>query len=67
MPRNAAGLRNRLFELVAGREHVLAFRDFNARGGTLGVAQEAGLVCRHLRFVDGQTIDLSEITDQNQM
>lgn len=67
MPRNAAGLRNRLFELLAGREHFLAFRDFNARGGTSGVAQEAGLICRHLRFVDGQTIDLSEITDQNQM
>jgi ubiquinone/menaquinone biosynthesis C-methylase UbiE len=67
MPRNAAGLRNRLFELLAGREHFQAFRDFNARGGTSGVAQEAGLICRHLRFVDRQTIDLSEITDQNQM
>ena len=33
MPWNAAGIRNRLFEITAGREHYRAFRDFQRRGG----------------------------------
>ena len=62
MPRNAAGLRNRFFELAAGPEHFGAFRDFNARGGTHAIARTAGLSYRLLRHLDAKTLEMSEIT-----
>ena len=59
--RGLAGLRNRFFEMVAGLEHFRAFRDFQRRGGTPGVAASAGLGCTHLRFVDSATLDVCEL------
>ena len=61
MPRNLAGLRNRILEVVAGREHFRAFRDYNRRGGTAGIAHGAGLCCRLLRLVDAGTLDVCRV------
>lgn len=61
MSLSLAGLRNRFFEMVAGLEHFRAFRDFQRRGGTPGVAGSAGLGCTHLRFVDSATLDVCEL------
>jgi len=62
MPKNGAGLRNRLFELAAGLEHFQAFRDFCARGGISEIAATAGLHYHHLRFVDAHTLDFAEVS-----
>lgn len=61
MPRNLAGIRNRIFEVLAGPSHFRAYRDFGRRGGIPGVAEAAGLRCRHLRFVDAATLDVCEL------
>lgn len=57
MPKNLAGLRNRLIELTAGREHFGAFRDFTRRGGLDAVVTEAGLTVERERRVDSRTLD----------
>ena len=62
MPRNLAGLRNRLAEVTAGVEHFCAFRDFTRRGGIPGIAESAGLQCRHRRFVDSGTLAICELS-----
>lgn len=43
MPLSAAGLRNRLFELLAGPAHFAAFRSFQRRGGLPALLERAGL------------------------
>jgi len=58
MPKNVAGLRNRFFEIAAGREHYRAFRDFNRQGGTPGIVEQAGLVGQHVRHIDAATLDV---------
>jgi SAM-dependent methyltransferase len=62
MPRNLAGLRNRLAEVAAGLEHLRAFRDFTRRGGIPGIAGPAGLQCRHRRLLDSQTMAICELS-----
>jgi len=62
MPWNLAGLRNRIFELAAGREHFSAFRDFQRREGLFGIAETAGLKYRMIRRIDGATLDFCEIS-----
>lgn len=62
MPWNPAGLANRFFELAAGREHFGAFRDYQRRGGTPGIARAAGLGCRPIRHLNGRSLAVCEIT-----
>lgn len=62
MPWSLRGARNRLAEALAGAEHFRAFRDFNRRGGTEGVATAAGLTYKNIRYPDKGTFDISEIT-----
>lgn len=62
MPRNLAGLRNRFFEVAAGPEHFRAFRDFKARGGVFGVAEEAGVTCAHVRDIDSGALTVVTLT-----
>lgn len=57
-PRNLAGLRNRTLEVLAGPAHFQAFRDYVRRGGVPGLAAVAGLSYRHVRRVDGGSVDL---------
>lgn len=56
MPLNRAGLRNRTFEVLAGPEHYLAFRDFYARGGTPAIAEAAGLDVKYIRAIDRRSL-----------
>jgi len=62
MPRNFAGLRNRFFEVAAGRQHFRAFRDFTGRGGVPGIAEAAGLRWEHQRDVDAGSLTLVTLT-----
>ncbi len=61
LPRSLMGFLFRGLEVAAGREHLRAFRDFERRGGTSGIAAAAGLGCRRLRTLAGEALDLSEI------
>ncbi len=61
LPWNPMGLLFRTFELAAGLTHFRAFRDFNARGGTQGIATAARLSCRRLRTISGAAIDVTEV------
>jgi len=61
-PRNLAGLRNRTFERLAGREHHAAFRDYCRRGGAGPIASELGLRCERLRDVDARSLTLWALT-----
>lgn len=56
MPRNAAGLRNRAIEAVAGRGHFTAFRDYSRRGGLTPLLDRAGLQLESERTLDGGTL-----------
>jgi SAM-dependent methyltransferase len=58
MPWNAAGVRNRLFEIGAGSEHYRAFSAFQRRGGVPGAARGAGLDYELLRPVDAKTMEM---------
>jgi ubiquinone/menaquinone biosynthesis C-methylase UbiE len=58
---NAAGVRNRTFEMLAGRSHFLAFRDYQARGGMPAIADEAGLDHDKLRSADAKTLGFFEL------
>lgn len=62
MPWSLRGARNRFIELLAGVEHFRAFRDFNRRGGTNGVATAAGLAYKNIRYADKGTFDICEVT-----
>jgi len=61
MPWNLAGIRNRLFELTAGREHFRAYRAFQRGGGSPGAAGRAGLVFEHVRYIDARTTEVGLI------
>ena len=61
LPRSLSGALFRGFELAAGLEHFRAYRDFDARGGTSGIAASAGLSCRRLQTLGGDAIEVSEI------
>ncbi len=63
LPRNLAGLRNRLAEMAAGPEHFRAFRDFNRLGGVSEIAAAAGLQCHRLRILDGGSLEIFEIRE----
>jgi ubiquinone/menaquinone biosynthesis C-methylase UbiE len=62
MPVSVAGLRNRATEMFAGREHFGCYRDFQRRGGTAAIAEEAGLRCEHVRHLDANTLDVSWVS-----
>ena len=51
------GIRNRLFEITAGREHYRAFRDFQRRGGAGGRPGGRARL-RFLRPVDARTMEM---------
>jgi SAM-dependent methyltransferase len=61
LPRSLPGFLFRGLEVAAGREHFRSFRDFNARGGTQGIAASAGLSCTQLRTIGGATLEVSEV------
>ncbi len=61
LPRSLMGFLFRGLEVAAGREHLRAFREFQAFGGTERIAARAGLGCRRLRTLVGGALDLSEI------
>ena len=56
LPLNAAGLGQRLLELVAGPRHFMAFMDYQRKGGLEPLAAEAGLTIIG-RKVWGGTLD----------
>ena len=56
MPRNFAGLRNRVVEFAAGREHFGAFRDYSRRGGLARLVPDAGLAVEWERTIDSGTL-----------
>ena len=58
MPRNLAGLRNRFFEITAGREHYRAFREYQRRGGIPAAARDAGLAYELIRPIDSKTMEM---------
>jgi ubiquinone/menaquinone biosynthesis C-methylase UbiE len=58
MPWNLAGLRNRSFEVAAGRAHFRAYRDYVRRGGVQAIAAEAGVACTHVRDLDRGALTL---------
>jgi ubiquinone/menaquinone biosynthesis C-methylase UbiE len=58
---NAAGVRNRTFEMLAGRQHYLAFRDYQARGGMPAITEDAKLELDKLRSVDAKTLGIFEL------
>lgn len=56
MPWNAAGLRNRTLEVLAGPEHFGGFRDFVRRGGLPPLVREAGQTVLEERAMDAGTL-----------
>lgn len=62
MPRNLAGLRNRLIELAAGPRHFAGFRDFARRGGLRPLVEAAGARILRERPLDGGTLLQLEIS-----
>jgi ubiquinone/menaquinone biosynthesis C-methylase UbiE len=61
MPWNFAGVRNRFFEITAGREHYRAFREFQRLGAAPGAAGRAGLPFEHVRYIDARTMEVGLI------
>ncbi len=61
LPRSPTGWLFRGLEVAAGSAHFRAFRDFNGRGGTGGIAAAAGLSYRRLRTIARHAIEVSEI------
>jgi SAM-dependent methyltransferase len=61
MPWNLAGIRNRFFEVTAGREHFRSYREFQREGGLPGTAGRAGLVFEHVRYIDARTTEVGLI------
>jgi SAM-dependent methyltransferase len=57
MPWNVAGIRNRVLEMAAGREHYRAFREFQRRGGSRGAAERAGLSFERVRLIDARSME----------
>ncbi len=58
MPRNPAGLRNRLLEVAAGPEHFGAFRDFKRRGGLPALIEGSGATVERARELDAGTLSV---------
>lgn len=56
MPWNVAGLRNRGMELLAGREHFGAFRDYQRRGGLPGLLRQLDVSVELERPLDAGTM-----------
>jgi len=57
---SSAGVRNRLIEFAAGRDHWSNNRDFRfVSGGLRGLAKEAGLEVVSEKFVDGRTMHIA--------
>lgn len=61
MPRNAAGVRNRMMELAAGKGHFKAFRDYSRRGGLNRLLDEADVTVDSQRQIDGGTLTICQI------
>lgn len=57
LPRNLAGLGQRLVEMIAGPRHFLSFLDYQRRGGLEPLAAEAGLTAVDHK-VWGGTLDV---------
>lgn len=64
MPWKLAGIRNRFFELVAGREHFRAYLDYARNGGLGGIVEAAGVEGEHVRFLDGASLEVQRVRTQ---
>ncbi len=62
MPRNVAGARNRAAELVAGREHFAAFRDWQTQMGLGPLLEQADASVESDRTIDGGTLRVLILT-----
>ena len=62
MPRNLAGVRNRLFEVMAGPRHFRHFRDYARRGGLPTLVQQSGGAVIAQRSLDSATLQLMEVS-----
>jgi 3-oxoadipate enol-lactonase len=61
MPRNASGIRNRAFELAAGKSHFGAFRDYSRRGGLRHLLEEAEVIVDSQRQIDRGTLSVCQV------
>lgn len=61
MPANAAGVRNRVFEFLAGPRHFAGFRDYTRRGGLQPLVEACGATVEFSRPLDRGTLSLQEI------
>jgi SAM-dependent methyltransferase len=61
MPWNLAGIRNRFFEITAGREHFRCYREFQRADGSPGAAGRAGLSFERVRYIDARTMEVGLI------
>ena len=55
-PRNLPGLRNRFFEVAAGRRHFAGYRDYQRRGGLPALIERCGARIERQRPLDGATL-----------
>jgi SAM-dependent methyltransferase len=61
MPANWAGLRNKVIERLAGRQHYLGFKDYCERGGLPSLIEQSGACIEQQRYFDSGTLLLAEI------
>ena len=62
MPRNGAGLRNRVIERLAGSKHYAGFRDYYSRGGLPELIEKSGGRIIKQRLLDNGTLALVEVS-----
>ena len=62
MPRNRAGVRNRIIERLAGRAHFAGFRAYQELGGLPALIEAAGAEVVRERTLDQGTLVIVELT-----
>jgi ubiquinone/menaquinone biosynthesis C-methylase UbiE len=63
MPKNGAGIRNRIIEALAGRRHFRGFRDYMAQGGLSALVYASRAQVVRQRLLDRRTIVMAEVSD----
>jgi SAM-dependent methyltransferase len=58
MPRNVAGIRNRVIEFLGGPAHFTGFLDYKRRGGLDALLDPTGATIEHRRTLDAGTLEL---------
>jgi ubiquinone/menaquinone biosynthesis C-methylase UbiE len=61
---NAAGVRNRIVEALAGPRHFGGFRDFSKRGGLPPLIEQAGLAVERRGLIDGRNIEIYTLSTE---